>query len=78
MGGGGQGAGGEPVPYFLKRCLSSMTPSEVFFSVSFSVAMHSFSRGSPVRSPVVFSACANSIAESIVNNAVAKGLKSFK
>ncbi|CAL8279069.1 unnamed protein product [Gadus morhua 'NCC'] len=33
-----------------------MMPSEVFFSVSFSVAMHSFSRGSPVRSPVVFSA----------------------
>lgn len=37
--------------YFLKRCRSS-APSEVVFKVTFSISIHSFRRGSPVRSPV--------------------------
>lgn len=42
--------------YFLKRCRSS-APSDVVFTVTFSISIHSFSRGSPVRSPVDLRAC---------------------
>lgn len=42
--------------HFLNRCLSSVTPSDVFFKVSLRVSMHSFSRGSPLRSPVALRA----------------------
>lgn len=42
--------------HFLKRWRSNITPSDVDFRVTFSISMHSFSRGSPVRRPVAFSA----------------------
>lgn len=42
--------------YFLKRSLSSITPSEVVWRVSLSISMHSFNRGSDVRNPVDLSA----------------------
>lgn len=46
--------------YFLKRCRSS-APSEVVFKVTFSISIHSFRRGSPVRSPVDLRAFRGSI-----------------
>lgn len=45
--------------YFLKRSLSSITPSEVVWRVSLNISMHSFNRGSDVRNPVDLSACYN-------------------
>lgn len=45
--------------YFLKRSLSSITPSEVVWRVSLNISMHSFNRGSDVRNPVDLSACHN-------------------
>lgn len=42
--------------YFLKRSLSSITPSEVVWRVSLNISMHSFNRGSDVRNPVDLSA----------------------
>lgn len=42
--------------YFLNVCLSSVMPSSVFITASLRASMHSFSRGSPVRSPVSLSA----------------------
>lgn len=45
--------------YFLKRSLSSITPSEVVWRVSLSISMHSFNRGSDVRNPVDLSAYYN-------------------
>lgn len=41
--------------YFLKRWRSS-APSEVVLKVTFSISIHSLSRGSPVRSPVALRA----------------------
>lgn len=48
--------------YFLKRSLSSITPSEVVWRVSLSISMHSFNRGSDVRNPVDLSAYYNETA----------------